>query len=82
MLEKFYSITNRTLNESSTMWSAVTGIFGSMTVSEWCLVITAIITIFNFIKNWYIDMRKLKMLEELHKAKLISAKELTNENKD
>lgn len=79
MFEKNYSTITRTLNESSTMWSWVTGIFGSMTVSEWCLIITAIITIFNFVKNWYIDMRKLKMLEELHKQKLISGKELDNE---
>lgn len=79
MFEKNYSTITRTLNESSTMWSWVTGIFGSMTVSEWCLIITAIITIFNFVKNWYIDMRKLKMLEELHKQKLISEKELDNE---
>ena len=61
---------DRTLNDSSTMWGAASGIFGALTISEWCLLITAMVTVFNFIKNWYIDMRKLKMLEEEHKAKL------------
>ena len=63
-------IMDRTLNESSTIMSIFTGMFGTMSVSEWCLLITAVITIFNFIKNWYIDMRKLKMLEEEHAQKL------------
>ena len=63
-------IVDRTLNDSSTMWGGVSGMFGALTVSEWCLLITAIVTIFNFIKNWYIDMKKLKMLEEEHQAKL------------
>ena len=61
---------DRTLNDSSTMWGTVSGIFGALTIREWCLLITAVVTVFNFIKNWYIDMRKLKMLEEEHKAKL------------
>lgn len=61
---------DRTLNDSSTMWSGVAGMFGALTINEWCLLITAVFTIFNFIKNWYIDMRKLKMLEEEHKLKL------------
>lgn len=60
------NIIDRTLNDSSTMWGGVSGMFGALTISEWCLLITAIIAIFNFIKNWYIDMRKLKMLEEEH----------------
>lgn len=71
---------DRTLNESSTMWSLGSGMFGALTVSEWCLLITAVITIFNFIKNWYIDMRKLKMLEEEHHAKLSGG--LNEETKD
>lgn len=61
---------DRTLNDSSTMWGTASGIFGALTISEWCLLITAVVTVFNFIKNWYIDMRKLKMLEEEHNAKL------------
>lgn len=64
------SVLDRTLNESSTMWSMFTGLFGSMTISEWCIIITAIITICNFAKNWYIDMRKLKMIEEEHLQKM------------
>lgn len=64
------NIVDRTLNEPSTLWSLVTGTFGALEVSEWCLLITAIVTVFNFIKNWYIDMRKLKMLEEEHKRKI------------
>lgn len=64
------SIVDRALNEPSTMWSIFTGVLGQLTVSEWCIVITAIITALNFIKSWYIDMRKLKMLEEEHFAKL------------
>ncbi|HHV6356550.1 TPA: hypothetical protein ACUMPZ_001761 [Haemophilus influenzae] len=63
-------IIDKTLNDSSTMWSGVAGVFGALTVSEWCLLITAAITIFNFIKSWYIDMRKLKMLETEHLLKL------------
>lgn len=64
------SVVDRTFNESSTIWSITTGMIGTLSVSEWCLLITAVITIFNFCKNWYIDMRKLKMLEEEHLAKL------------
>lgn len=64
------NIVDRTLNESSTLWSLVTGTFGALEVSEWCLLITAIVTVFNFVKNWYIDVRKLKMLEEEHKRKI------------
>lgn len=75
------SVLNKTLNETSTMWSIFTGFFGSFTVGEWCLIITAIITVFNFIKNWYIDMRKLKMLEEEHNAKL-KIKDFDSENHD
>lgn len=60
----------RTLNDSSTMWGTASGIYGALTISEWCLLITAVVTVSNFIKNWYIDMRKLKMLEEEHKTKL------------
>ena len=52
------------------MWSGVSGMFGALTISEWCLLITAVVTVFNFVKNWYIDMRKLKMLEEEHQLKL------------
>lgn len=63
-------ILNRALNEVSTMWGSVSGILGALTVNEWCLLITALITAFNFIKSWYIDMRKLKMLEEEHQLKL------------
>lgn len=63
-------IVDRTLNDSSTMWGVVSGTFGVLTISEWCLLITAVVTVFNFIKNWYIDMRKLKMLEEEHQHKL------------
>lgn len=70
MLNNNSSVVDRTLNESSTMWSIFTGMFGYMTVGEWCLIITAIVTILNFAKNWYIDMRKLKMLEEEHNSKL------------
>lgn len=63
-------VVDRTLNDNSTMWSGVAGIFGALTFNEWCLLITAVITIFNFVKSWYIDMRKLKMLEEEHQLKL------------
>lgn len=63
-------VIDRTLNDSSTMWSGVSGIFGALTFDKWCLLITAVITIFNFIKSWYIDMRKLKMLEEEHQLKM------------
>ena len=59
------------------MWSNVTGMLGALTAQEWCLYITLAVTIFNFVKNWYIDMRKLKMLEEEHNAKL---KEKHDEN--
>lgn len=71
-------IVDRTLNESSTMWGFGSGMFGALTFNEWCLLITVIVTVFNFIKNWYIDMQKLKMLEEEHKAKL--EKERGNED--
>jgi hypothetical protein len=64
------NILDKTLNDSSTMWSGVSGMFGALTISEWCLLITAVVTVFNFVKNWYIDMRKLKMLEEEHQLKL------------
>lgn len=70
---------NRTLNDSSTMWSTASGIFGALTISEWCLLITAVVTVFNFVKNWYIDIRKLKMLEEEHKVKL-KLEMMKNEN--
>lgn len=63
-------VVDRTLNDSSTIWSIVSGSLGGLTVSEWCLLITAVVTVFNFIKHWYIDMRKLKMLEEEHQHKL------------
>ena len=53
-------VIDRTLNDNSTMWSGVAGVFGALTFNEWCLLITAVITIFNFVKSWYIDMRKLK----------------------
>lgn len=75
------SLFDRTLNDSSTMWSFGSGMFGAFTVSEWCLLITAGVTIFNFIKNWYIDMRKLEMLEEEHKAKMIKNEDCRNDNK-
>lgn len=64
------SILDRTFNESSTMWSLLSGSIGALTISEWCLLITAIVTIFNFLKQWYIDMQKLKMLKEEHQLKL------------
>lgn len=64
------SILDRTFNESSTMWSLLSGSIGALTISEWCLLITAIVTIFNFLKQWYIDMQKLKMLKEEHKLRL------------
>lgn len=63
-------ILDRTLNDNSTMWGGVSGMFGALTVSEWCLLITALVTVFNFLKNWYIDMRKLNMLEREHLARL------------
>lgn len=63
-------VIDKTLNDNSTMWSGVAGVFGALTFNEWCLLITAVITIFNFVKSWYIDMRKLKMLEEEHQLKL------------
>lgn len=79
------SVIDRTLNDSSTMWSMFTGVFGSFTAGEWCLIITAIITVLNFAKNWYIDMRKLKMYEEEHNDKMkhtdkIKHKDYDNEN--
>ena len=63
-------ILDRTLNDNSTMWGGVSGMFGALTVSEWCLLITALVTVFNFLKNWYIDTRKLNMLEREHLARL------------
>ena len=53
-------VIDKTLNDSSTMWSGVAGTFGALTISEWCLLITVVITIFNFIK----------MLEEEHQLKV------------
>lgn len=70
MKETFKKLVDQTMNESSTMWGMGSGMFGALTVSEWCLLLTAVVTIFNFIKNWYIDMKKLKMLEEEHRLKI------------
>ena len=64
--QNFRGIFDRTITETSTLWSMVTGAFGSMTVGEWCLLITAAITVLNFIKNWYMDYKRLEMEQELH----------------
>ena len=67
---RYRDIFDQTIREGSTVWSGITGLIGSMSISEWCLLITAIITILNFIKNWYIDYQKLKMERELHVKQL------------
>lgn len=61
---------DRTLNDSSTVWSGISGMYGALTFSEWCLLITVIVTILNFLKNFYIDMKKLKMLQKEHQIKV------------
>lgn len=64
------NVLTKTLNETSTTTSWLSSIWGSFTVSEWCLLIGAVVTLCNFIKNYYIDMKKLKMLQEEHRIKL------------
>lgn len=66
----FRDIADRTLSDNSTLWGGVSGLFGMFTVSEWCLLITAVVTILNFLKNWYIDYQKLKMEKEYHRARM------------
>lgn len=63
-------IFDKTMNETSTMTSWLSTIWGTFTVSEWCLLIGTIVTLCNFAKNYYIDMQKLKMSKEEHKLKL------------
>ena len=70
----FKDITGRTLSDTSTMLSSLPSIFGMFTISEWCLLITAVIAILNFIKNWYIDYQKLKMEKEYHNKRMQSEK--------
>ena len=66
----FKDIGLRSLSEPSTLLSGVSGVLGVFTVGEWCLIITALITVLNFLKNWYIDYQKLKMEKEYHKARM------------
>lgn len=68
--QNFRSIFDRTMSETSTLWSAFTGAIGSMTVGEWCLLITALVTVLNFVKNWYIDYKRLEMERELHAKRM------------
>ena len=64
------NVFNKTMNETSTLSSWLSSVWGTFTVSEWCLLIGAVVTLCNFIKNYYIDMKKLRMSEEEHQIKL------------
>lgn len=61
------SIITQTLNENTTHWGTASGVVGYFTISEWCVLITVIITIITFIKNLIVDVVKIKLMRDIAK---------------
>lgn len=68
-MSDFKDLLRRALDENSTQLSTIPSIIGYFNVSEWCMIITLLVTIANFIKGFVNDRKKLKLEEE--KTKLL-----------
>ena len=68
-MSDFKDLLRRALDENSTQLSTIPSIIGYFNVSEWCMIITLLVTIANFVKGFVNDRKKLKLEEE--KTKLL-----------
>lgn len=63
-MSDFKDLLRRALEENSTQLSTIPSIIGYFNVSEWCMIITLLVTIANFIKGFINDRKKLQLDEE------------------